>query len=356
MAYTAIDDPEAHFQIKLYTGNGTNSQAQTFSGAVDMQPDLVWIKQRSGTSGNAVTDVLRPVGDYLATDNVNAEQSGTNYMQSLDSNGFSPGLASDFGASTDTYVAWCWKGGGTGVTNTVGTTTTTVSANTDAGFSGVTYTGTGINGSTNGHGLGAVPEWIINKKRNGTSPWQTYVEFLGNAYELYLDRTDGTSSATTAWNTTTPASTVWTVGTDTNNNVASNMVSYVWAPKKGYSKFGQYIGNGNSDGTFVYTGFTPAWVLIKQTNTGGEEYYIYDNMRLGYNEKNYRLQASATAAEYAEVNIDLLCNGFKALTSSARFNGSGSTYGYWAFAEAPLVNSNGVPSNARASNTTGGTT
>ena len=346
MAYTTIDKPEDYFNTKLYTGNGST---QSISG-IGFQPDFVYFKQRTGTpssSGSQVYDVVRGATKYLSTHATNAEATQSNGLTSFDSDGFSLGNTSRING-TENYVAWNWLAGGTASSNTDGSITSSVSANTDAGFSIVSWTGNATAGATIGHGLGVVPKVVIYKNRTDTSDWSVYTEMVGNNKKLTLNSTNASSSST-HYNSTTPTSSVFTVGSsNVTNGSSDDMIAYCFAEKKGYSKFGSYTGNGSANGTFVYTGFKPAFVMIKQTNASGEGWHILDNKRSGANGDMERLLANSSNAEsnYSG-NLDLLSNGFKTRINDAGVNGSGSTYIYMAFAENPFVTSTGIPTTAR---------
>ena len=344
MAYTTIDDSEAHFQTVLYTGNGSANHAITLPGDTDMQPDWVWIKNRDANDSHCFFDAVRGATKLLHMDNTDAETTDTDTLDSFTSDGFQVDADVKVNTNTEKYVAWCWKANGTGSSNTDGSiNTTATSANTTAGFSINTYTGTGSN-ATIGHGLGQVPTLIITSKRSATKIPVMYHVDCGNANELYMDRTDTCSSASTTWNSTTPTSTVWSVGTNTNNTSGATQVTYVFAPIQGFSKFGSYEGNGNVDGTFVYTGFRPAFIIIKNADAT-DSWRMFDSKRVGYNGDNNYVYPNTNSTESTDNIIDLLSNGFK-LRKTDDVNAA-NTYIYMAFAEAPLVNSNGVPNNAR---------
>ena len=349
MAYTAIDDPEAYFQTKLYTGDASTTQAQTLDGTTDMQPDMVWIKQRNGTNNHMLADAVRGANNKITPNENYANDTGTTSLKAFNSDGFSVGSNTEAGGSS-TYVAWCWKANGSGATNEAGSINTIkTSANTTSGFSISTFTGTGAN-ATIGHGIGIAPHWVIVKKTSGTQSWSVF--HIGNTSapeteNLYLNTTAATSDSDVYWQDTLPSTTLITLGSDDDVNASSaTYISYAFAPVQGFSKFGSYTGNGNADGTFVYTGFRPAFLIAKRTDSTNS-WHMWDNKRDGYNESNEDLRANMSAAEgEGNVAVDLLSNGFKFLSSDGAFNASG-TYIYMAFAEAPFVNSNGVPNNAR---------
>jgi hypothetical protein len=359
MAYTTIDKPDDYFNTVLYTGNGTvESDTQAITG-VGFLPDLVWIKMRSGTDGNILEDSVRGVGRYLISNSTGSEAGGgTGLLDSFDSDGFTVNCDEGgnlFNTSTNgngsTYASWNWLANGAGVSNTDGSITSTVSANTTSGFSIVSYTGNATGGATVGHGLGVVPKMIIIKIRSGVGgvQWVVYHVSTGNTQALYLNTTATPTATSGFFNNTTPSSTVFTLGTDTATNSSGNpLIAYCFAEKKGFSKFGSYTGNGNADGTFVYTGFKPAFVMVKQTNTA-RYWAMFDNKRLGYNPTNRPLFPNASDQESDSVNYyhDILSNGFKWRTNSNIMNESGGTYIYMAFAENPFVTSTSVPTTAR---------
>jgi len=343
MAYTTINKPSEYFNTKLYTGNGSSGNAQT---GIGFQPDWVWIKDRGQVAGHQIFDSVRGATKRIQSNSAGAEVTNDG-VSSFDSDGFTLGANSSCNENSQNFVAWNWLGGGTGVSNTQGDITSTVSANTTSGFSIVSYTGTGAN-ATVGHGLSATPKMIILKDRNGTNQWGVYNANIGATKYLLLETTGGAGTASTLWNNTEPTSSVFTVGTTTTTNGSGlNYIAYCFAEKKGYSKFGSYVGNGNADGTFVYTGFKPAWIMVKRTSTAGENWNIRDNKRSPINPANNNLPANDSRAEEPYYATDLLSNGFKIRTLEGGHNTNGGTYIYMAFAENPLVGTNGVPATAR---------
>ena len=349
MAYTTIDNPELFFQTKLYTGN-SGTQSITFDGSENMQPDWVWQKRRDSSGNHELTDSVRGINKTLKSNLSSAEDTGTDKLQSFDSDGFTAGSSGTNNASGGSFVAWNWKASGSTSSDSNGSITSTVSANTTTGFSIVTYTGTGSN-ATVGHGLGAVPQVIIVKNRDGGSDnWAVYHEELGANNWLKLNTTDASATDTVMWNNTTPTSSVFSVGTYTNSNGNTNgMLAYCLTEKQGYSKFSSFVGNGSSDGAFVYTGFRPAFVMTKRTNSTSH-WLMMDNKRNTFNVADTLLVANDSDYESnwgTGRKIDFLSNGFKARSTSTGLNVSGSSYIYLAFAESPFVNSSGVPNNAR---------
>ena len=350
MAYTTIDNPELYFQTVLYTGNGLDNRDITLPGDEDMQPDLVWLKSRNTNNYNHFwTDSVRGATKYIKSDATSAENTLSGSVKAFNSDGFRVGTEADVNNNTTTYVAWNWKAGGSASSNSDGSITSSVSASTTAGFSIVKYTGTGSD-MTVGHGLNAVPKIIIVKALDTSSdPWWTYHASLGNSAKLRLNQTQ--ASQTTSdyiWNQTDPTSSVFSLdGTNAGANANGNdFIIYCFAEKKGYSKFGSFVGNANTNGPFVYTGFRPAWVLIKNSSANGENWNLFDNKRNGFNGSGEALRPNTNEAEY-DRNVDFLANGFKVRDSSGEVSGSGNTMVYLAFAESPFVNSNGVPTNAR---------
>ena len=350
MAYTTIDNPELFFQTVLWTGDGSSSRSITLDGSEDMQPDWTWLKARAGSEGTQqhyLYDSVRGATKYLQSSTTNAEGTKSNGLSAFASDGFTVGDDNANNASSTTYVAWNWKAGGSASSNGDGSISSTVSVNTTAGFSIVKYTGTGSN-ATVGHGLGSTPGWFVTKSRDtGTEGWMVYHGSLGPTKGVRLNETANAATVTAYFNDTAPTSSVFTVGTnDVVNKSGDDYIAYVFTEKQGYSKFGIYTGNGNADGTFVYTGFKPAWVLQKNVDAT-QGWQLQDNKRLGYNPDNYLLQPHTSQAESALQRVDLLSNGFKVRTTDAGQNSSGTTYIYMAFSESSFVNSNGVPNNAR---------
>jgi len=354
MPYTNIDDPSAYFQIALYTGNGTG-QTITNDGNSDLQPDFLWFKNRDETVSNILWNSNVGITKFLISNSTAAEfTNASGYeLTSFNTDGFGLGAHNNAGinqSSSYTYVCWQWKAnGGTTSSNTDGSKTATVQANQDAGFSIVTYAGSG-SASTVGHGLADTPDVIIFKNRSATNVWATYHQGLGNNYKLELNSNIAKDSDGSFMNGTLPTSSVFTVGASVNTNGSgSNYVAYAFAEKQGYSKFGSYVGNGSADGAFVYTGFKPAFVMLKKTNGVGA-WIMYDNKRNAYtgNYIYYLLQTNEGDAEITSVSypIDFLSNGFK-LRGASLTNTSGDTYIYMAFAENPFTTSTGIPTTAR---------
>jgi hypothetical protein len=352
MAYTTIDKPSDYFNTKLYTGNGTDNNS-TQSINMGLQPDLCWIKNRnlSGASAQAhhIFDNVRGGNLRLMSDFSSAESDKSDRFNGITSTGFDL-VQDDAGTneSPETYVAWGWKAG-TSFTNDasatgIGSIDSTGSVSDASGFSIVSYTGTGSAGTIK-HGLSAAPNFMIVKNRDAARSWNVY--FGDPTDYMYLNDTAAAADYNEIWNDTAPTTSVFSVGTDNGvNQSGEKYIAYIFAEKKGYSKFGSYTGNGNNDGTFVYTGFKPAFVMNK-LSSGADNWLISDNKRLGYNEKNQQLFPNLSNAEQTNVRYDLYSNGFKVVNNNGEINTSGATYIYMAFAENPFVTSTGVPATAR---------
>ena len=329
--------PSEHFNTVLYTGNGVDSRAVT---GVGFAPDLNWIKARTEAHWHVLTDTVRGAGKSLYSNATNAENTD-NLVETLDSDGFTVDINAAVNNSGKTYVAWNWKAGGTGVSNTDGTITSTVSANVDAGFSIVSYTGNSSAGATIGHGLSVAPELVIVKTRDVVLDWFIYCKELPTAsYTLSLNLTSAQDSSNlTTWNGTAPSSSLITLGSSDRANATSAMIAYAFHSVDGYSKVGSYTGNGSADGTFVYLGFRPAYVMQKRTDVAND-WGIYDADRDTYNVGGKELYANLSSAEASAVRIDFTSNGFKLRASNNALNASGGTYIYIAFAESPFKHSN----------------
>jgi len=339
MAYTTIDDPSLYFTLKLYTstyssGSGTGATINvTLDATEDFAVDLVWIKCRSVGDNHLIADRVRGANKNLHSNTDDAEATNTDEVTAFGDDGFTVGnndTVNRDGASSP-YVSWCWKESAT------------------SGFDIITWSGNDSN-RTIAHSLSTAPKMIFCKRRDSADTWWTYNETVGAGGQLYLNGNAASGSdGGVLWNTTAPTSSVFSLGTNTGVNGSSGTyVAYAFADVQGFSKVsGSYTGNGNADGAFIYTGFRPAWVIIKRTDsTNGWE--IYDSKRAGYNNNNINLRADTTAADDATAErVDLHSNGFKMRASSNGVNANGASYIYAAFAEAPFVNSNGVPCNAR---------
>ena len=344
MAYTAIDDPEAYFQVKTYTGDG-GTPSITLDGDTDMQPDFVWIKNRDAADSHQLFDAIRGATKVLITNGYVAESTDADTLTSFDSDGFSLGADVKVNTDTEKYVAWCWKANGAGSANTAGSiNTVATSANTTSGFSMVSYVGTQAN-ATIGHGLGVAPKFIFLKGLDQGEDWTGFHIGKGNTFNVVINNTLTGYSGSDYWQDTDPSATLITIGASTRpNNSGTTFAAYCFADVQGFSKFGTYEGNGDADGTFVYVGFRPAYVMCKSIDSTSS-WLIFDNKREGYNVDNDPLVSEATTVEATTDMIDLLSNGFK--LRIATDPNVAETYIYAAFAEQPFVNSNGVPCNAR---------
>ena len=359
MAYTTINKSSEHFNTKLYTGTDS---AQTVTG-VEFQPDFTWIKCRnyggSGSFNHVLNDVVRGVGEVLVSNSTSAANSSYDYgsLASFNNDGFTTvagGTSIDgVGGGARTYASWNWKANGAGSANTDGSISSTVSANTTSGFSIVSYTGTGANASI-GHGLGVAPKVVLIKSLSSTEDWSFYfldTSVASNNVNNYLELNTTNASAGDSGarfgvysNFTTST---FGVGNDNATNASgSNYIAYCFVDVQGYSKIGKYTGNGNADGSFIYTGFSPAFVMVKRTDSTSD-WTIFDNKRPGYNLINKALYPNGNWAEGTGDALDFTSNGFKWRVNSSAYNGSGGDYIYMAFAEAPLVGTNNVPTNAR---------
>ena len=355
MAYTTIDDPSEYFTTLLYTGNATDNRNLTNdANAGDFKPDWLWLKERSSTSSHQLVDSTRGSSFAVMSDSNALEDEDANRVQAFQTNGFQIGTASTVNQNTITNVAWQWKANGGTATATISESgnnpAAVVQANPTAGFSIISYTGTGSSG-TIAHGLGAIPEVYIIKNRDAESNFEVFTNQIvtGENSVLRID----TAGAKADSGVTLPTSSVITVTQGVNQNGDGvKYIMYVFKNIQGYSKTGSYVGNGNADGTFVYTGFKPAWVMIKRTS-GSENWVIWDNKRDPFNNFYHVLLANATSVEDTS-NAgsggryvgDFLSNGFK-LRNTHDTSNSSSTYVYLAFAERPFVTSEGVPTTAR---------
>jgi len=330
MAYTTIDDPSAYFQTATYTGNG-GTLAVVNTGNSDLQPDMLWGKDRGNATNHELHDSVRGATKRIKPNDVDDEQTQSNSVTSFDSDGFSLGSDGDLNGNNGTFVAWQWKETAT------------------AGFDIVAYTGNGSN-RTISHSCGAIPKMIIIKDLNADDNWNVYTAPTGNDSHMHLNLTNATSGSSSYWNDTTPTSSVFSLGSNgAVNENANNFIAYCFADVQGFSKVGTYTGNGNANGAFVYTGFKPAFLMIKCTDAA-RSWQIHNSKSSPFNtgNTNARLFANLVDAEAANSSLDLLSNGFKVRESSdLNTNGSGNNYIYMAFAEAPLVGSNNTPCTAR---------
>jgi len=339
MAYTTIDDPSLYFRVKTYSGSSSDGNAITWDETdTNMSPNFLWLKNRTSAQEHWLCDTVRGTGKFLESNSNNAESSdGASGFASFDSNGFT--LNDSARTNRNTMVAWGWK------------------ESTNAGFDIVGYTGNATDDVDISHSLSAVPHVIIVKNRSNTNneSWAVYHHKNTSAPEtdfLKLDTTAATADNDEIWSDEAPTSSVFTIGRQDMVNGSSNtQIAYLWSEKQGFSKFGSYTtGNGNNDGAFVYTGMKISWLMVKKTNSASNnEWIIWDNKRSTFNMVEKKLAANLTNAETdaSWVGVDFLSNGFKFRSNDSIFNGSGDTYVYMAFAEAPFVNSKGVSCNAR---------
>ncbi len=355
MAYTNIDDPSAYFTTTLYTGNGNADHAITNdANAGNFQPDMLWYKSQSYASGHILYDSSRGDTEFFTPNTTARGKSDANMLESFDSNGFTLNADTDGNRASNTFVGWQWKCNG-------GTTTSfsesgnnpggTRQTNTGAGFSMIAYTGTGANASCQlAHGLPSTPEFILFKRRDANQVWAVWHQGIGDDYKLVLNEEAAQDADGAFMNSTLPdATNIYVGGTSVNTNADNGTyMCYAFSPIQGYSKFSSYVGNGNANGVFNYTGFKPAFVLIKKYTTAADSWVILDNKRDPDNVVSGRLFPDLTNAESTSTDmVDFLSNGFKLRTSGSAYNGSGVGYIYIAFAEAPFVTSTGTPTTAR---------
>jgi hypothetical protein len=354
MAYSTIKDPSAHFQTALYTGTGQQNNSVVNDGNSDLQPDLIWMKSRNNGYSHYLVDSSRGRDKGLYPDGDNSEVTASTSakdLQSFDTDGFTVGEPEDANstnATSSSGVAWQWKAnGGTTSSNTDGDITSTVQANQDAGFSIVTYTGNTSNNQTVGHGLGAVPGIILIRNRSRVETWRFNHQSINNGIGMCQFNTDAAynTTGTTLMNVAATSS-VFSVSTDWSVNGNYPFVAWCWAEKQGYSKFGKYGGNGSDDGPFVYTGFKPAFLIMKRTDSTGN-WVMFDTKRDTHNVTKHRLFPNLANSDNTTRNyIDLLSNGFKMRNTDVDHNASGATIIYMAFAENPFV-AGGIPTTAR---------
>ena len=348
--YTTINDSEAYFQTATWTGNAT-ARSIVFDGETDMQPDMVWVKERSASEGAKLFDVARGATNLVPPTAANLEQDQDTSLTSFDSDGFSLGI--DTGAIVNddgvTTSAWCWKAGGSGSSNTTGTINTTkTSVETTSKFSIMTYTGNGSAGATIGHGLGVKPHFIMQKNRDDNENWQAQHKYYGATHYATFNTSNTFDANSARWNDTEPTTDVISLGSDSSVNLnTEKMVLFAWSEVRGFSKFGTYMGNGNADGPMIYTGFSPKLVITKLGSGAGNWVMKTAGFGDAHNPQTEFLYGSTTAAEGDGSHMDFLSNGFKWRDSETNNNQDGSTYVYMAWAQAPYLNSNGVPCNAR---------
>ena len=366
MAYTTIDDPGLFFNTVTWTGN--DNESRDIDG-VGFQPDWVWGKRRDDAAGHNLLDVVRGAGENgeLQSNSNGAEGGGAQdrfgYLSAFLSDGFrvedgseASGDKAYWNQNNAKYVAWNWKAGGSASSNTNGSITSSVSASSTSGFSIATYTGNGTDNATFGHGLSSAPEMVWLKQRNSTGNWRVGATPMDSSFDevMNLNLSNAKASASTIFSAVAPNSTVVTLGTEGDANGNTNtFVAYCFHSVQGYSKIGKYTGNGASgtagsvDGPFIYCGFKPAWVIVKRLAGADQGWYMWDNKRNGFNPRNYNLEANDDAAEDdGNQRLDFFSTGFKWTVNDTIVNNSGTEYLFMAFAESPIVNSNGVPNNA----------
>ena len=344
MAYTTINKSTDYFNTKLYTGNGSTNAIT----GVGFQPDWIWLKNRDTANSHQLYDAVRGTTKYLESDNNGAEYTSANGISAFGTDGFTiNGNLTGANNSGDDFASWNWKAGNSsGSTNNDGSVTSTVSANTTAGFSICKFNYPNSGNFTFGHGLGVAPKMFILKGLGANTNWQMYHGALGNTFNTQLNLTGASNSGANWWGSTSPTSTVCTVGSDLVETGNQGGIAYCFAEKTGYSKFGSYTGNGNADGIFIYTGFKPAFYIIKKTDSS-KNWFLHDNKRGGvYNPQSNYVNPNLNEAENSFTGIDILSNGLKLRTSGTGHNQNGASYIFMAFGQS-LVGSNNVPCTAR---------
>ena len=339
MAYTTINDPALYFNTI----------------GVGFQTALVWIHDRAVGWGATTYDAVRGTNKVLVPHDTGAEDAAETqtygYLSAFGSDGFTVVEGTSNGRYThypsQTYLSFNWKAGTTSGLSGGTITPSAYSINTTSGFGIYAYTGNETAGATITHGLGIVPKLIIVKSRAATNSWEVFHVASGNGDAMQLNGTGAGDDSTAYWNDTSPTSSVFSLGDGTDTNRSGTMIGYVFAPVQGYSAMGSFEGTGNANGPFVYTGFRPAWLMIKNATAAGAAWHVYNSKIQGYNVENHFVEADAPTAEADDDNLDLLSNGFKIRRHTGHLNTDGETYAYTAFAESPFVNSNGVPNNAR---------
>ena len=339
MAYTTVDKSTLHFTPKIYTGN--NGASLTISG-LNFKPDLTWVKARTASETHGLYDIIRGALYRLQSNSTNASTSTAGTVTGWTSDGFSLGTSDEVNGTYD-YVSWNWLGNGSGASNTDGDITSTVSANTTSGFSIIKFTGNSSTSQSFGHGLNGTPKiWFIKNISVGGDNWQVYID----GRRLKLDTTEAAESNYLMSANSTTITTPSSGGAGSGNYNGQDFLVYAFQNIQGFSQASSFTGNGNTDGPFIYTGFKPAWVMVKEAGVGN--WIIKDNKRPAYNQNNTYFFANASDAESSAstLGMDLLSNGFKLRATAGDMNGSGTEIFYMAFAEAPLVGSNNVPANA----------
>ena len=346
MAYTGIDKSSLHHVNKQFTGNNTSGHAIT---GVGFRPDLIWFKNSDSVQNWRAFDVVRGATYRIVPNENTVNGAEAQQLQAFGSDGFTVGADGSVNANNEEINAYCWKAGNSqGSSNTDGTINTTyTSVNTTAGFSISQYTGTGSN-ATFGHGLGATPEWVFIKNLSTNTDWRVYFNREGNQKSHALNTNGASGFGSDYWNNTSPTSSVVTIGTNTGLNASGDTyIAWCFAPKVGYSRMGKYNGNGNANGTFVYCGFKPSLIIIKDADNL-ENWFLFDNKRPGYNFNANLFNINDTGAETTSGanGIDILSNGFKMRASNNGTNRSGGGLHFLAFGQS-LVGSNNVPCTAR---------
>ena len=346
MAYISFQ-PRDFFNILQWTGDSGASQAQTGLG---FQPDMTWIKCKNQAENHGLYDSVRGVTKNIAP-NLTATESTLSGVTAFGADGFTVGASGITGYNTQTYVGWNWKAGTTSGITTNGSTTitpTSYSFNTTSGVSLIQYAGNSTAGAKIAHGLGVKPDFMIIKPINlAGQAWVGYHQATGATKYFELNTTAAAATASWPFDDTEPDTVNFTVGNNNNVNTGYNYLALCFAEKKGYSKFSSYQGNGNAaDGPFVYTGFRPAFLMIK-CSSATENWYMFDDKRAGYNFANYSIKANDTDAEATSTYLELLSNGFRIRNAAGDLNASTATFAYMAFAEYPLVGSNQTAALAR---------
>ena len=323
-------DPRDYFNTVLYAGSASS---QSVTG-VGFAPEFVWIKNRTDTDGHSIYDKVRGINASLVSNSTAAEYSGQPLLTAFNSDGFTVDVAGSINFAGNNYVAWNWKANGAGSSNTDGSITSTVSAETDSGFSIVTYTGTGSAASL-GHGLGAVPRMIIVKNRDATDAWQVYHAANTANPEtdyLVLNTTAATADNINRWNDTLPTSTVFSIGNGVEVNTnTEDYVAYCFAEITGFSKINSYTGNGSATGPSVTTGFQPTWLMIKRTDSTGD-WIIHDSVRDATNPRTAFLEPNTADTEGSGLDVDFNATGFQIKSTSATVNANGGIYIYMCIA------------------------
>ena len=334
-AYTTIDNPELYFQTKIYTGDGNDDRNIVFDVTdTSLQPNMLWSARRDSADNLSLYDSVRGDGKELRTAETGAQYDRSDNIQALNSNGFQVGTDGQVNASGGTYVSWAWKESAT------------------AGFDILTFEGNSTDDTDISHNLSAVPHWIICRNIDSAKDWCVYHHKNTSAPEtdlLVLNTNAATTDTNDRWSDEAPTSSVFTVGDSSQLNASGDTsIAFLWSEKQGYSKFGTYEGNNNASGPYIFLGFKPAWFMTKKSN-GSKDWNIYDNKRSdsgGGNPNDQYLEANNAAAEQSGQDVDFLSTGVKIRSTSSEVNGDDNTFIYMAFAESPLVNSNGVPNNA----------